>query len=72
MNIKHIIRILTRATFQQPYMKGQKHIAPMVFGEYLRKPGFQRTVIDFMKGIVILIKVDEIFNILKCLLATGY
>ena len=27
---------------------------------------------DFMKGIVILVKVDEMYNILKSLLAIGY
>ena len=28
--------------------------------------------IDFVKGIVILVNIDEIYNILKSLLATGY
>ena len=28
--------------------------------------------LGFMKGIVILVKADEIYNILKCLLATRY
>ena len=56
------------------HIKGGKHIAPMNFAEYLEKQTFQRIAefimsdfdkMDFMKGIVILIKVDEMYLILK-------
>ena len=57
-------------------MKGEKHIAAMDFGEYLRKLDVsEKSKIyygNFMEGIVILVKVDEKYNILKSLLATRY
>ena len=57
-------------------MKGEKHIAAMDFGEYLRKLDVsEKSKVyygNFMEGIVILVKVDEKYNILKSLLATRY
>ena len=55
-------------------IKGEKHIAPMDFAEHLRKSDVSENSkvymvdvykMDFMKGIVILVKVDEMYNILK-------
>ena len=63
-------------------MKSGKNIAPMDSSESLRKSVSQISNVkfimgdfykmDFMNGIVILVKVDEMYNILKSLLATGY
>ena len=55
-------------------MKEEKDIAPLDFAIYLENQAFQRTAKFIeMKGIVILVvKVDDVYNILKCLLATGY
>ena len=54
-------------------MKEEKDIAPMDFQNILENQAFQGTpkFID-MKGVVILVKVDDTYNILKSLLATGY
>ena len=43
----------------------------MDFADYLRKSGVSAKFIE-MKDIVILVKLDEMYNILKSLLATGY
>ena len=44
----------------------------MDFAEYLRKSGVSETSkVYLIKGIVILVKVDEMYNILKRLLATS-
>ena len=49
-------------------MKEKKDIAPMDFAEHLRKSDVQETAKFIeMKGIVILVKVDERYNILKSL-----
>ena len=62
-------------------MIGEKHIGSMNFGEYLRKSDVSENrkfilayfyEMDFMKGIVILVKVDEMYNIIKSLLASRY
>ena len=56
------------------HIKGEKHIAPMDFAEHLRKSDVSENKkvfmvdfhgIDFIKGIVILVKVDEMYNILN-------
>ena len=55
------------------YIKGEKHIAPMDFAEYLRKPDVSEKVYygQFLRNrLVILVKVDEMYkdemyNILK-------
>ena len=53
------------------HIKGVKHIAPMDFAEILENQTFQKIAkfimadfykMNFMKGIVILVKVDEIHN----------
>ena len=45
----------------------------MDFAEYLRKSGVSETSkVYLIKGIVILVKVDEMYNILKRLLATSW
>ena len=53
----------------------------MDFAKYLRKSTFQRTAkfimadfyeMDFMKGIVILVKADEMYKILKSRLANHF
>ena len=49
-------------------MKEEKDIAPMDFAECLRKSVVSEQV---LKDIAILAKADEIYNILKSLLATG-
>ena len=56
-------------------MEGEKYITPMDFAEHLKEnQTFQRTAkfimvdsyeMDFMKGNVILVKADEMYNILK-------
>ena len=55
-------------------IKGEKYITPMDFAEQLRKSGVSEILkfiminsykMDFMKGNVILVKVDELYNILK-------
>ena len=56
-------------------MEGEKYITPMDFAEHLiENQTFQRTAkfimvdsyeMDFMKGNVILVKADEMYNILK-------
>ena len=63
-------------------MKSGKNIAPMDSSESLRKSVSQISNVkfilgdfykmDFMNGIVILVKVDEMYNILKSLLAISY
>ena len=63
-------------------MKSGKNIAPMDFSESLRKSVSQNSNVkfimgdfykmNFMNGIVILVKVDEMYNILKSLLAISY
>ena len=63
-------------------MKSGKNIAPMDSSESLRKSVSQNSNVkfivgdfykmDFMNGIVILVKVDEMYNILKSLLAISY
>ena len=63
-------------------MKSGKNIAPMDSSESLRKSVSQINNVkfimgdfykmDFMNGIVILVKVDEMYNILKSLLAISY
>ena len=59
---------------QKRYIKGEKHIVPMDFAEYLRILDVQRIAkfimadfyeMDFMKAIVILVKTDGMYNILK-------
>ena len=53
-------------------MKEEKDIVSMDFEEYFIKSGVQRSVRFIqVKGIVVLVKVDETYNILKSLLATG-
>ena len=56
------------------HIKDEKHIAPMDFSECLENQTFERIIkfimadfyeMDFMKGILILVKVDEMYNILK-------
>ena len=47
-------------------MKKEKDISLMDFAEYLRKSG-----VSVIKSIVILVKVNEMYNILKTLLATS-
>ena len=47
------------------HIKGGKHIAPMDFAEYLRKSDVSEKSKVYMTGIVILVKVDEMYNILK-------
>ena len=52
-----------------------KHITPLDFAEHIRKSGVSENrkvyilldfyEMDFMKSIVILVKVDEMYNILK-------
>ena len=60
--------------FKKVHIKGEKHIAQMYFA-------FQTTTkfimadfseMNFMKGIVILVKVDEIYKILKSTLANDF
>ena len=63
-------------------MKSGKNIAPMDFSESLRKSVSQNSNVkfvmgdfykmNFMNGIVILVKVDEMYNILKSLLGISY
>ena len=63
-------------------MKSGKNIAPMDFSESLRKSVSQNSNVkfimgdfykmNFINGIVILVKVDEMYNILKSLLAISY
>ena len=63
-------------------MKSGKNIAPMDSSESLRKSVSQISNVkfimgdfykmDFMNGIVILVKVDQMYNILKSLLAISY
>ena len=63
-------------------MKSGKNIAPMDSSESLRKSVSQISNVkfimgdfykmDFMNGIVILVKVDEMYDILKSLLAISY
>ena len=63
-------------------MKSGKNIVPMDSSESLRKSVSQNSNVkfivgdfykmDFMNGIVILVKVDEMYNILKSLLAISY
>ena len=63
-------------------MKSGKNIAPMDSSESLRKSVSQISNVkfimgdfykmDFMNGIVILVKEDEMYNILKSLLAISY
>ena len=60
--------------FKKTYQRS-KHIVPMGFAVYPRKSDV--IMVDFydmdcMKGIVILVKVDEMYNIFKSLIATGY
>ena len=59
---------------QKRHIKGDKYITLMDFAEDLEYKMFQRIAkfimvdsyeMDFMKGIVILVKVDETHNILK-------
>ena len=60
----------------------EKNIVPMDSSESLRKSVSQNSNVkfivgdfykmDFMNGIVILVKVDEMYNILKSLLAISY
>ena len=46
--------------------KGEKYISPMDFAEHLRKFNMMDSYkMDFMEGNVILVKVDEMYNILK-------
>ena len=56
------------------HIKGEKHIALIDFAEHLRNPDVSENSkvfmvdideMDFMKGVVILVKVDEMYNILK-------
>ena len=68
--------------FKKRHMKSGKNIAPMDSSESLRKSVSQISNVkfilgdfykmDFMNGIVILVKVDEMYNILKSLLAISY
>ena len=45
----------------------------MDFAEYLRKSGVsENSKFIELKGIVILVKLDEMYSILKSLLANGY
>ena len=54
-------------------MKEEKDIVPMDLEEYFTKSGVsENSKFIQEKGIVILVKVDETYNILKSLLATGY
>ena len=63
-------------------MKSGKNIAPIDSSESLRKSVSQISNVkfimgdfykmDFMNGIVILVKVDEMYDILKSLLAISY
>ena len=54
-------------------MKEKEDLAPKSFAAFLEIMVFQRTAkFVEMKGIVILVKVDEMCNILKRLLATRY
>ena len=56
------------------HIKGGKHTAPMNFAEYLRKSDVSENSkvyfgrfyeMDFMKDVVIIANVDEMYNILK-------
>ena len=54
-------------------MKEEKDIVQWILQNILENQAFQRTAKFIeMKGIVILVKVDETNNILKSMLATGY
>ena len=62
-------------------MKGEKRIAPMDFANILQNQTLQRTAkfiiagfneMYFMRGGVKLVKIDELYNVLKNQLATGY
>ena len=46
-------------------IKGEKHIAPMNFAENQAFQRIAESFLTFMKGIVILVKVDKMLNILK-------
>ena len=46
-------------------IKGEKHIAPMNFAENQAFQRIAESFLTFMKGIVILVKIDKMLNILK-------
>ena len=66
--------------FKKRHMKGEKHIAEWILQNILENRTFHRKAkfimadfytLDFMEGII-LVKTDEMYNILKSLLATRY
>ena len=67
--------------FKKRHIKGEKHIAAMDFAEFLRKSNVPQKsnfimadyyAVDFTEFIVIFVKVDEMYSILKSLLAIRY
>ena len=66
---------------QKRHIKGEKHIAQIDFAEHLRKSDVSENSKIYygrflqnglMKGIVILVKVDEMYKIFKSLLANRF